>query len=154
MSDRPSIYEFIGGTPALERFVEALHHRCIEDPVINHAFSGPTDPDHLAHLVAYLAEVFGGPPAYSARLGGHSRMLDLHARNGADDEFPRRFAACFLQATDDAALPSDPAFRAVWRDYITWAVADVERVAPFETVVPDGLPMPRWSWDGPVELPS
>jgi hypothetical protein len=31
-----------------------------------------------------------------------------------------------------------------------WAVADVMRYDPPETVVPDGVPVPHWDWNGLV----
>ena len=51
---------------------------------------------------------------------------------------------------DDAALPSDPTFRQGLRDYIEWATSDVHRYSPRGSVVPGGLTVPQWSWDGLV----
>ena len=52
-----------------------------------------------------------------------------------------------------AGLPTDPEFRAALRAYMVWAVSDVLSY-PERADVPDGAPMPHWSWDGlqrPVE---
>src|SRR5689334_705496 len=63
---RPSLYEFAGGAPALERLVEAHHARCLADPELNHPFShSDGNPEHLPRLAAYWGEVLGGPPVYS-----------------------------------------------------------------------------------------
>jgi hemoglobin len=147
-SDRPSIYETVGGQPAFLAFAAALHERCLEDPVLNHPFSHPSHPQHLEHLASYLAETFGGPPLYSQTLGGHSAMLSIHAATGASDEMPTRFAACFNQAFDDATFPDDPELRRAMSDYITWATAQVHGYSPLGSVVPDDQPIPHWSWNG------
>lgn len=146
---RPTIYEFLGGAPALEAFVAALHERCVADPVLEHPFSHGLDPDHLPHLAAYLAEVFGGPTTYSATFGGHSAMLDIHAGTGADDAFSAAFVACFMAAADDADLPDDPDFRRLWREFIESSTNEVAAYSPPGSRVPASLLMPHWGWHGP-----
>ncbi|MGC1420431.1 MAG: group II truncated hemoglobin [Acidimicrobiales bacterium] len=149
MSDvRPSIYDYVGGEPAFAAFASALHERCLEDPVLNHPFSHPAHPQHLEHLAGYLGEVFGGPPRYSKALGGHSAMLIIHANAEAEQDLAMRFIECFVTAADDVGLPQDQTFRDTWRAYITWAVTEVYSYSPSGSVVPDGLAMPRWGWDG------
>jgi hypothetical protein len=69
---RPSIYQFAGGDEAFLALAAAHHERCLEDPVLNHPFSHPGEPDHVERLARYWAEVFGGPPRYSESYGGHS----------------------------------------------------------------------------------
>jgi hemoglobin len=143
---RPSIYEFAGGDPAWLAFTTAFHERCMADPELNHPFS-QSSPEHIDHLAGYWAEVFGGPPRYSA-LGGHSGMLAMHAGQGASEDLSTRFVACFMQAADDAGLPGDPAFRAAIRSYIEWATKEVDSYQSPGSVAPAGRPMPRWSWSG------
>lgn len=145
---RPSIYEFAGGEPAFLALAAAHHERCLQDPELNHPFSHPGDPEHIAHLAAYWAEVFGGPARYTQALGGHSSMLELHARTGAGDDFGPRFVACFVQAADDAGLPGDPDFREALRAYMTWAVGEVLSYAPKASEVPPDLPIRHWTWEG------
>jgi hemoglobin len=149
MNDRQSVYEFVGGGDALLKLATALNELCLADPVLNHPFSHPGHPDHLERLAGYLAEVFGGPPRYTA-LGGHSAMLNIHAGTGADDEFAERFLACFDQAVDDAGLPNDPELRHVLHDYMEWATREVTLYSPLGVSAPDNLAMPAWSWDGAI----
>ncbi len=144
-----SIYEFAGGDAAFLALATAHHERCLADPVLNHPFSHPGHPEHVQRLASYWAEVFGGPPRYSAGCGGHSAMLGIHCSQGADSDLGERFVSCFVLAAADAGLPDDPEFRAALRAYMEWAVADVLSYAPHESGVRDGLPMPRWSWNGP-----
>jgi hemoglobin len=143
------MFEFAGGTPAFSALAAAHHRRCLDDPVLSHPFSHPGNPEHVERLADYWAEGFGGPPRYSQSFGGHSAMLGIHAGQGADDDLGVRFVSCFVKAADDAGLPDDPAFRAGLRAYMEWAVAEVLSYSPAETQVPDGLPVPRWGWNGP-----
>jgi hemoglobin len=143
------VFDFAGGEPAFLALAAAHHERCLDDPELSHAFSHGVSPDHIDNLAAYWAEVFGGPPRYSESHGGHSAMLGMHAGTGAGDDWGTRFAACFMQAIDDARLPDDPDFRAALRSYIEWAAGEVISYSPAGAKVPPGLQVPRWSWDGP-----
>jgi hemoglobin len=145
---RPTIFEFAGGQAAFLALATAHHERCLADPVLNHPFSHPGHPDHLARLASYWAEVFGGPAEYSRSCGGHHAMLTMHSATGADDDLGDRFVRCFAQAADDAGLPADPEFRAALASYMRWAVDEVLSYSPAGSEVPAGLPVPRWSWDG------
>ncbi len=135
------------GTPP-SSLAAAHHERCVQDPELNHPFSQGLDPAHIENLAFYWAEVFGGPARYSASLGGHSGMLEIHARHGAGDDYGPRFVACFVQAADDVGLPDDPDFRAQLRAYMEWATSEVLAYAPPEAKVPADLPVPRWGWNG------
>jgi hemoglobin len=147
---RPSLYDFAGGEPALRALAAAHHARCLADPELSHPFSHPGQhPEHVERLAAYWAEVLGGPPRYSASCGDHSGLLRMHAGNGDMGDLGRRFVACFDGAMDDAGLPDDAEFRAALRAYMVWAVDEVLAYAPKDATVRSGLPMPRWSWDGP-----
>ncbi|HKW71907.1 MAG TPA: group II truncated hemoglobin [Candidatus Dormibacteraeota bacterium] len=145
---RPSIYEFVGGGEAFLALAAATHERCLADPELNHPFSHGMNPRHLENLATYWAEVFGGPKRYSESLGGHSGMLEIHAGQGAGDDFPERFLNCFLQAVDDAQLPNDPELRTALRAYMTWATEEVDTYSAPGSRVKGEQPMPHWSWDG------
>jgi hemoglobin len=149
MGSGPSMYEFAGGGAAFLALADAHHRRCLADPELEHPFSHGVDPNHVEHLAAYWAEVFGGPPRYSGSLGGHSTMLGIHAGQEMEEELGRRFLACFVAAVDDAGLPEHPEFRGQLRAYMEWAVSEVFTYSPQESVVPGALPVPRWGWDGP-----
>jgi len=96
-----SLYEDVGGAPALLRLAADFHARCLADPELEHPFSKVRNPDHVRYLADYWGEVWGGPPAYSAQAGGHRAVLRLHANQGAHADLAERFVACF-----DAALES------------------------------------------------
>jgi hemoglobin len=146
---RPTLFEFAGGEPAFLALATAHHERCLRDPELNHPFSHPGQhPQHVERLGAYWAEVMGGPPSYSESCGDHSAMLYMHSGNGDMSDLGRRFVDCFVHAADDAGLPADPEFRAALRGYMRWAVDEVLSYSPQNAVVPTGLPLPRWTWDG------
>jgi len=146
---RTTLFEFAGGEPAFLALATAHHARCLADPELNHPFShDDLNPEHVQRLAAYWAEVMGGPPRYSALPADQSFVLHLHSGNGDITDLGRRFVTCFVDAADDAGLPADPEFRAALRAYMEWAVADVLAYSAEGSVVPAGLPMPHWSWDG------
>jgi hemoglobin len=147
---RPSVFEHAGGAEAFQRLAAAHHARCLADELLEHPFSHDGKPDHVTRLATYWAEVFGGPPTYSATYGGHPAMLTRHAECEAPDEMGTAFVECFVAAADDAELPPEPEFRAVLRSYMQWAVDEVMTYAPRGSVVPGAAAVPRWSWSGLV----
>ena len=148
---RPSLYDVAGGAPAFLALAEAHHARCLADPELNHPFSHPGQhPEHVARLAAYWGEVLGGPADFTQTCNDQSAVQHMHAGNGDMTDLGRRFVDCFVAAMDDAGLPADPEFRAAMRAYMVWAVDDVLVYAPVGSVPPAGLPMPRWTWDGPA----
>ncbi len=152
---RPTLYEFAGGEAAFLALAAAHHARCLQDPELNHPFSHPDQhPQHVERLAAYWAEVMGGPPRYSRECGDQSALLSMHAGNGDLSDLGRRFVECFVQAADDAQLPDDPEFRSALRAYMEWAVDEILAYPDHDTVVPEGLSMPRWSWDGVQSPPN
>jgi hemoglobin len=104
-----SVCDPAGGSAALVRLATAWHRRCLQDPVVSHAFSHPgLHPQHVQRLATYWGEALGGPAGYTAGMGDHSHMLRLHAGNGEHAEMHRRAQQCFALALDDAGVPGDP----------------------------------------------
>ena len=61
----------------------------------------------------------------------------------------RRAIACFDQALADVALTNDGALWKVLHDYFAWATTTtMSRYHHSADDVPNGLSIPRWSWDG------
>jgi hemoglobin len=146
---RPTLYDFAGGDAAFLALARAHHARCLADPELNHPFShGDQHPQHVERLAAYWAEVLGGPASFSDTCGDESHVLALHCGNGEMGDLPERFYRCFVEAIDDAELPDDPEFRAALQAYMRWAVDNVMAYSAIGTVVPQGLLMPSWGWEG------
>jgi hemoglobin len=144
-----SVYEAAGGDAGLLRLAEAWHARVLADEIVSHAFSHGFHPDHSVRLAAYWAEALGGPPGYSEHFGDETAVVRLHSGNGPHDEMDSRAIACFDQALDDAGLSSDETLRQALHDYFAWATrTSMARYHESAHDVPEGLSIPRWSWDG------
>lgn len=129
----------------------AHHARCLADPELNHPFSHTEDHElHVHRLAAYWGEVLGGPARFTESYGDHSGVVELHAHNGDMSDLGERFVACCTLAMDDVPLPADAEFRAALRAYLVWATREMVAYPAKDAVVPTHLPMPGWSWDGPV----
>ena len=143
------MYEAAGGIGGLLRLAQAWHTRVMADEEVSHAFSHGYRPDHSERLAAYWAEALGGPATYSAEYGDETSVVRIHSGNGAHEEMDRRAIACFDRALEDAALAADGRLRQVLHDYFAWATTTtMARYHRSADDVPDGLAIPRWSWDG------
>ena len=142
-----TVYDAAGGAEGMLRLAHAWHERVLADELVSHAFSHGFRPDHTERLAAYWGEALGGPDAFSRTMGSETQVVRLHSGNGPHEEMDRRAVACFDQAMDDVGL-TDPV-RSVLHDYFAWSttttMADYHESADD---VPDGLPLPHWSWDG------
>jgi hemoglobin len=144
-----TVYEAAGGIGGLLRLAQAWHARVMADDEVSHAFSHGYRPDHSERLAAYWAEALGGPPMYSQRYGDETSVVRIHSGNGPHDEMDRRAIACFDRALEDARLAADGRLRQVLHDYFAWATTTtMARYHRSADDVPDGLAIPRWSWDG------
>jgi hemoglobin len=146
-----TVYEAAGGTDGLRRLADAWHARVMADEQVSHAFSHGYRPDHSERLAAYWAQALGGPAAYTDAYGNESSVVRIHSGNGEHAEMDRRAIACFDQALTDAGLHGDDRLRQVLHDYFAWATSTaMARYHRSAADVPDGLPIPQWSWDGLV----
>ena len=146
-----SVYEAAGGADGLLRLADAWHARVMADEVVSHAFSHGFHPEHSQRLAAYWAEALGGPTTYSESYGDETSLVRMHSGEGLHEEMDRRAIACFDQALADVGLTSDDRLRQVLSDYFAWATnTTMSRYHRSAEDVPDGLPIPKWSWDGVV----
>jgi len=146
-----TIYEAAGGWDGVLRLASAWHTRVLEDEVVSHAFSHGYHPDHTERLAAYWAEALGGPRTYSDQYGDETSVVRTHSGNGLHEEMDRRAIACFDQAMEDVGLAHDEQLRSVLHEYFAWATTTtMARYHRSPDDVPDGLDIPKWSWDGLV----
>jgi hemoglobin len=144
-----SVYEVAGGSEGLLRLAEAWHHRVMADEIVSHAFSHGFHPRHSERLAAYWAEALGGPTSYSDAYGDETSVVRIHSGNGPHEEMDRRAISCFDQALADVGLAADDRLRQVLHDYFAWATTTtMARYHDSADDVPEGLSIPRWSWDG------
>ena len=146
-----TVYEAAGGDGGLLRLAHAWHARVMADDVVSHAFSHGFHPEHTERLAAYWAEALGGPATYTDRYGDETSVVRMHSGNGPHEDMDARAIACFDQALADAGLAGDDRLRQVLHDYFAWAATTAMARYPWSADdVPDGLAIPRWSWDGLV----
>jgi hemoglobin len=147
-----TVYEAAGGATGLARLAAAWHARVLADEVVAHAFSHGFHPAHTARLAAYWGEALGGPATYSETMGDETSVVRMHSGNGPHEEMDRRAIDCFGEALDDAGFTADEPVRQVLHDYFAWSTTTaMARYQGCADDVPDGLPVQRWSWDGPVD---
>jgi hemoglobin len=151
-----TVYEAAGGADGLLRLAAAWHARVVADEVVGHAFSHGFHPQHTERLAAYWAEALGGPTRYSESsssetFGSETSVVRLHSGKGPHQEMDRRAIACFDEALVDVGLDGDERLRQVLHDYFAWATeTTMSRYPRAADDVPEGLRIPRWSWDGLV----
>ena len=145
----PTVYQAAGGAEGMLRLAHAWHERVMADEVVSHAFHHGFRPDHSERLAAYWGEALGGPSTYSETYGDETFVVRLHSGEGEHDEMDRRAVACFDDALTDVGIGPDDPVRAVLHDYFAHATTTMSSFPRSPDDVPDGLRIPRWSWDGP-----
>lgn len=147
----PSLYEWVGGSAALNRLTTRFYDNVKRDALLAPVFAH-MDAGHPAHVAAFLGEVLGGPPAYSEQYGGHAHMVRQHLNRHLAQEQRRRWVGLLLETADELALPDDPEFRSALVGYLEWG----SRLAVINSqpgaAADEGTPMPRWGW-GEVKGP-
>jgi hemoglobin len=147
-----SVYEAAGGEDGLLGLAHAWHARVMADEVVSHAFSHGFHPDHSRRLAAYWAEALGGPELFSTSYGDETSVVRMHSGNGRHDEMDSRAIACFDQALSDVGVARDGQLGQVMHEYFAWATTTtMSRYHESADDVPDGLTIPRWSWDGLID---
>jgi hemoglobin len=149
----PTLFEWIGGMPALERLFSIFYQRVPEDPLLGPVFE-KMSPDHVKHVAAFVAEVFGGPKAYSEHHGGHPNMIHRHAGRGLTEAQRSRWMSLLLQCADELGVPSDPEFRSALVSYLEWGtrLAVINSAPGADADAAGDAPMPSWGW-GEVKGP-
>jgi hemoglobin len=142
----PSMFEAAGGSPAFERLTDAFYERVRRHPTLAPVFASFT-PEHATNVARWLAEVFGGPPAYSEHQGGHHAILEKH--HGLQlTEAHRAAWAELMIATARDVLPDNGLLQQRFAEYIEWGShIAVAASQPGFTIRGSG-PMPRWGWAG------
>jgi hemoglobin len=73
--DQMSLYERIGGEPAVSAAVDRFYERVLADPELKDFFNGVGMSKLKAHQFAFLSQALGGPKQYSG-----ASMRDAHSR--------------------------------------------------------------------------
>jgi len=141
-----TLFQWMGGYPALLRLTRRFYEvHVAEDPLLAPLFS-QMSPDHPERVAAWLAEVFGGPSAYSDHYGGYDRMISQHMGKGLQEGWRRRWVALLLRSADEVGLPADAEFRSALIAYVEWGSRIAVENSQPEVEPPPHMPVPRWWW--------
>ena len=153
MSDKPvpTLFEWIGGAPIIERWFSVFYAKVPSDPVLAPVFARMA-PEHVQHVSAFVSEVFGGPRTYSERLGGHPHMLERHVGRKLTEAQRARWMQLLLQCADEVGIPSDPEFRSALVAYLEWGTRIAVLTSASTSIEGGPSSMPSWGW-GEVKGP-
>ena len=101
-----TIFDSIGGTPAVNTAVKKLYERVLSDAKLAHFFAG-VDMDKLeSHQRAFMAAAIGGPEVYSGRdmAAAHA---DLNLTRGDFDAVVTHLAATLNELGAPAKVIAD-----------------------------------------------
>jgi len=146
----PTLYEWIGGMPAIEKLMTRFYERVLQDELLHDLFADMA-PDHPHKVAMFVAEVLGGPSNYSEARGGHATMVRQHIGKPITEEKRQRWMQLLLNTADEVGMPSDPEFRSAFVAYLEWG----SRLAVTNAALPQGVkldaetPMPKWGWGVP-----
>src|SRR6185312_5742431 len=139
----PTLFEWVGGMPALDRLFELFYQRVPQDPLLAPIFAG-MGSEHPRHVARFVAEVLGGPKQYSAEHGGHVAMVRHHVGRAISEAARQRWIALLLACADELGVPGDPEFRSAFVGYLEWgsrlAVLNSRPGAPI--AIDEHTPMP------------
>lgn len=146
----PTLFEWAGGMPAFENLFNRFYDKVLADPLLEPVFKH-MPPEHRRHVAHFVAEVFGGPKAYSEEDGGsHFKMISKHLSKHLTQAHRKRWLELLLQTADEAQLPDDPEFRSAFLAYLEWGT----RIAVMNSQMDvaesaEKEPMPIWGWGVP-----
>jgi hemoglobin len=141
----PTLYEWAGGQTKLEQLTTRFYQQVAHDDVLAPIFAH-MDGQHPRFVAQFIAEVFGGPAAYSQTRGGHAHMIQRHLNRHLTETQRRRWFDLLLTTADEVGLPSDPEFRSALVGYLEWG-SRLAVINSQDDTEPDGTsPMPRWGW--------
>ncbi|RYE91186.1 MAG: globin, partial [Myxococcales bacterium] len=147
MTDRPvpTLFDWMGGAPALERLFATFYARVPSDPTLAPVFARMS-PAHQEHVAAFVGEVFGGPRTYTEQHGGHAAMIQHHLGRALTEAQRQRWVQLLLECADELGVPDDPEFRSALVAYLEWGTRlGVINSQPGADVNVEA-PMPRWGW--------
>jgi hemoglobin len=145
----PTLFDWAGGMPTFEKLTDVFYKKVLQDALLEPVFKHMS-PEHQRHVAHFIAEVFGGPAAYSTSEGSHYKMIQKHLGRHLTEQHRKRWVQLLIESSDEINLPDDPEFRSAFVAYIEWGT----RIAVLnsnetELVMNPEEPMPQWGWGVP-----
>ncbi|MGZ4553906.1 MAG: group II truncated hemoglobin [Mycobacteriaceae bacterium] len=141
----PTLFDWAGGMDAFDRLTDAFYRRVHGDPLLAPVFAHVGE-GHAHNVAVWLAEVFGGPPAYTDRHGGYPAMVHHHLGLNITPEQRAQWARLIAEAADEARLPADPEFRSAFVAYVEWGSRIGMANSQPGAEPPARAPVPHWGW--------
>jgi hemoglobin len=142
----PTIYEWGGGRPTYERWLNVFYDLVEGDDLLAPVFGGSVGEAHRRSATTWWCEVMGGPADYTANHGGYEHMLARHIGLEISSEQRLRFVTLLSCAADAADLPADPEFRAAIVGYAEWGSRLAVHNSQTGADIAPHAPVPRWGW--------
>ncbi|WP_241158402.1 globin [Cohnella candidum] len=103
MSDYISLYEAIGGAPAVRDLVEKFYPKVQADPLLSPLFPDDIHPV-MEKQYLFLTQFFGGPSLYSDEFG-HPMMRARHLPFPVTRSRAEAWLSCMARALSETAIP-------------------------------------------------
>ncbi|BBY77299.1 group 1 truncated hemoglobin GlbN [Mycolicibacterium parafortuitum] len=97
-----SIFDHIGGPPAVTAAVDDFYRRLIADPVLTHYFDGVAMNRLKTHQRSFIAAALGGPEPYLGR-----SMREVHSHLAITAEHFDRVVAHLADTLTDLGVSTD-----------------------------------------------
>lgn len=103
MSDYSTLYEAIGGAPAVRELVEAFYPKVQADPLLAPLFPEDIRPV-MEKQYMFLSQFFGGPSLYSDEFG-HPMMRARHLPFPVTPARAKAWLGCMAKALTETSIP-------------------------------------------------
>jgi len=103
-----SLYDAIGGRPAVVAAVDVLYRRLLADPELAPYFPDGVGAKHRRYVATFLGEALGGPERYRG-----PDIATVHRGLNISDGHFDRTAACLYATLDELGVPRDLSDRIV-----------------------------------------
>lgn len=97
----PSVYDQLGGAPALDAVVTDFYDRVLADPDLTGFFTGVSMPRLIGKQTEFFAAALGGPDPYTG-----PSMTQIHRGKGIHQDHFDKVATHLGDALTDAGAPA------------------------------------------------
>jgi hemoglobin len=122
--DPGSLYNRVGGLPAMQRVVDAFYRGVETDPVLRPLYPASLD-ESRQWLALFLAQYWGGPAVYTQRRG-HPRLRMRHVPFKIGQRERDAWLTHMLAAIDEAGIeePARAEMQRYFADAATFMIND------------------------------
>jgi hemoglobin len=95
-----TLYELIGGRPAIQAAVESFYRRVLADPSLRHFFDKTDVPHQVALQSMFISMLLGGRVVYTGKAlpAAHAGAREKGLNDAHFDSFLKHFRAALVEA--------------------------------------------------------